>query len=92
MSIKTDLEKLRSWKIAAEQLMQTKLQSEPFADAAPEPEPAASESGELVQLNIRISPALRRRVSMLTARDELSRPELLEIALGLYEEKFGRAE
>ncbi len=51
----------------------------------------AAKSEPMVQLNLRVPKSAKRRVRMLSARDNLSLSDLMLQALNLYEEKFGRA-
>ena len=80
----------QAWKSKAEQLRRAEVGHEPVA--VPEPQPSTEETAALVQLNLRVGQALRRRVRMLAARDDLSHSELIDLAIALYEDTHGRAE
>lgn len=54
--------------------------------------PASRErSDRTEQLNLRVAPALKRRVRLLASRDDISLSEVVVRAIALYEEKYGAA-
>ena len=51
---------------------------------------AATETGPLVQVSFRVSLDTRRRLKLLAARDDRRLTDVLVLALGLYEDRYGR--
>jgi len=44
-----------------------------------------------IQLNIRVTPKLKKRLRLIAARDGISMSEVIVRSVALYEEKFGSA-
>lgn len=56
------------------------------------PRPVGRPRGDpMVQLNLRVPPALKQRVRLLAARDNISLSEVVVRAIALYEEEYGAA-
>lgn len=57
-----------------------------------EPRPVGRPRGEpTVQLNLRVPPAMKQRVRLLAARDNISLSDVVMRAIALYEERHGSA-